>query len=79
MSRRKGPGPHHLVQNATGGWDVKRGGSARASAHLDTKQEVIDVGREISRKQHTELRIHNMDGRIAQSDNHGGDPNPPKG
>jgi hypothetical protein len=39
----------------------------------------VDVGREISRRQRTELRIQNLDGRIAQSDSHGGDPNPPKG
>ena len=79
MSGRKGPNSHHVVHNPGGGWDVKRGGSARASAHAETKQEAIDVGREISRNQRTEFRIHNLDGRIAQSDSHGGDPNPPKG
>jgi hypothetical protein len=67
------------VPNPNGGWDVKRGGAERASGHFDTKQEAIDQGREISRNQGTELRIHNQDGRISQSDSHGGDPNPPKG
>jgi hypothetical protein len=33
----------------------------------------------VSRSQGTELRIHNRDGRIAQSDSHGRDPNPPRG
>lgn len=42
-------------------------------------QEAIDHGRRVSRSQETELRIHNRDGRIAQSDSHGRDPNPPKG
>ena len=79
MARGKGPDTHHVVHNPAGGWDVKRGGGERASAHCETKQEAIDVGREISRRQGTELRIHNLDGRIAQSDSHGGDPNPPKG
>jgi len=45
------------VHNPAGGWDVKRAQRPRVG-HLDTKQEAIDVGREISRKQHTELRIH---------------------
>lgn len=75
----KGPDTHHVVPNPDGGWDVKRGGAERASNHFDTKQEAIDRGREISRNQQTELRIHNKDGRIADSDSHGRDPYPPKG
>jgi hypothetical protein len=58
---------------------VKRGGGQRASAHFDTKAEAVDRGREISRNQGTELRIHNRDGRIGSSDSHGNDPNPPRG
>ncbi|MCU7919820.1 MAG: DUF2188 domain-containing protein [Candidatus Thiodiazotropha sp. (ex Epidulcina cf. delphinae)] len=71
-------GSHHVVPNSDGGWDVKRGGAERASGHFDTKQEAIDRGREISRNQDTEFRIHNKDGRIGQSDSHGNDPCPPK-
>jgi len=41
--------------------------------------EAIDRARTISRSQGTELRIHNRDGRIADSDSHGNDPFPPKG
>ncbi|MBU8541774.1 hypothetical protein J3S20_28335 [Roseomonas tokyonensis] len=33
----------------------------------------------MSRNAGTKLRIHNRDGRIAGSDSHGRDPNPPKG
>lgn len=70
---------HHIVPNPDGGWDVKRGGGQRATSHHGTKREAIDAGRKVSRNQHTELRIHNKDGRIASSDSHGGDPYPPKG
>ncbi|MCY4384081.1 MAG: DUF2188 domain-containing protein [Nitrospinae bacterium] len=77
MSKR--PKTHHVVPNTSGGWDVKRGGASRASSHHDTKREAIDRGREISRNQGSEFRIHNKDGRIARSDSHGGDPYPPKG
>lgn len=76
---RKGPDTHHVVPNPKGGWDVKRGGADRASSHHDTKQDAIDRGREISRNQDTELRIHNRDGRISGSDSHGNDPFPPEG
>ncbi|MHA6766999.1 DUF2188 domain-containing protein [Sphingobium ummariense] len=74
----KGPDSHHVVPNPDGGWDVKRGGASRASVHTDTKQQAVDRGREISRNQGTELRIHNKDGKIARSDSHGNDPNPPR-
>lgn len=71
---RKGPETHHVVHNPSGGWDVKRGGAERASSHHDRKAEAVDAGRDVSRNQGTELRIHNADGRIAQSDSHGHDP-----
>ena len=79
MGNRRGPDSHHVVPNPDGGWDVKRGGSERASSHHETKQQAVDHGREVSRNQGTELRIHNRDGRIGSSDSHCGDPNPPRG
>lgn len=79
MAAKKGPETHHVVPNPAGGWDVKRGGSDRASSHHDKKQDAIDAGRKVSQNQQTELRIHNQDGRIGQSDSHGVDPHPPKG
>ena len=39
----------------------------------------VAAAREVSRTQRTELKIHNRDGRISQSDSHGGDPKPPPG
>lgn len=79
MVARRGPDAHHVVPSNKGGWDVKRSGGERAAGHFDTKREAVDFGRQVSRNQQTELRIHNQDGRIAQSDSHGHDPNPPKG
>jgi hypothetical protein len=79
MVAKRGPETHHVVPDPDGGWNVRRGGADRASGHFDTKQEAVDFGREVSRNQQTELRIHNRDGRIAQSDSHGHDPDPPRG
>ena len=79
MAQRKGPGTHHVVPNSDGGWDIRRGGAERASGHFNTKQEAIDRGRELSRNAETELKIHNRDGRISQSDSHGNDPRNIKG
>lgn len=75
---KKGPDTHHVVPNPKGGWDVKRGGGNRASSHHNTKKQAIDVGRQVSRNQKTEFRIHNKNGRISQSDSHGNDPFPPR-
>lgn len=74
----KGPKTHHVVPNRDGGWDVKRGGADRSSKHFDNKSDAVDWGRDVSRNQQTEFRIHNLDGRISQSDSHGRDPYPPK-
>jgi len=70
---------HHVVPNPNGGWDVKRNGAERASAHTDTKQDAINRGRVISRNQDTEFIVHNKDGKISGSDSHGNDPYPPRG
>ena len=77
--KKKGPETHHVVPAPSGGLDVRRGGGQRASGHHETKREAISAGRQVSRNQGTEFRIHNRDGRIADSDSHGGDPNPPRG
>ena len=70
---------HHVVPNPErGGWDVKRGGGERASAHAETKAEAEKIGREFSQKQRTELVIHGKNGQIQRSDSHGNDPCPPK-
>lgn len=79
MSKGRGGPPTHHVVPRDNDWAVRRGGSERASGVFDTKREAVERGREISRNAGTELRIHNRDGRIASSDSHGGDPNPPKG
>jgi len=70
---------HHIVPNSKGGWDIKKGDGTRSSGHFDKKTNAIDAGRKISQNQHSELVIHNKNGRISQSDSHGHDPYPPKG
>jgi len=70
---------HHIVPNPDGGWDVKKGGSSRASGHFPTKDKAEKEGRIISQHQGSELVIHNKDGKISRSDSHGNDPCPPKG
>lgn len=77
-SGRKG-GTTHVVPAERGGWNVARGGAQRASSHHDTKAEAVTAARTLSRNRESELKIHNLDGKIAQSDSHGNDPRGTKG
>lgn len=70
---------HHVVPASQGGWNIKKGGADRSSAHAETKAQAIDIARKISQNQGSELVIHNKNGKISQSDSHGNDPYPPKG
>ena len=70
---------HHVVPNHDGGWDVKKGGADRASAHFDLKSKATEEGRKMSINQKTELFIHGKDGKIQERDSHGHDSYPPKG
>jgi hypothetical protein len=36
---------HHVVPNPNGGWNIKKGGADRVSAHTETKAEAIDIAR----------------------------------
>ena len=77
---KKGLKTTHIVPNKKdGGWDIKQGGAKRSSGHFEKKQDAVDRGREISRRQKTEFVIHRKNGTIQKKDSHGGDPHPPKG
>ncbi len=70
---------HHVVPSPDGGWDVKESKREQSIRHFDTKDDAVQFAREESRKDKTELVIHDSEGRIIQSDSHGNDPYPPKG
>ena len=70
---------HHVVPNPNGGWDVKKGGSEKASNHFDKKINAVEKGREISQNQGSEFYIHGQDGKMQSKDSQGNDPNPPQG
>ncbi len=65
---------HHVVTNPNGGWDIKRGGGQRASAHYETKQEAVSAAITLCKNQETELFVHNLDGKIGYKNSYGGDP-----
>lgn len=60
-------------------WAVKGEGNQRNTAVCNTQREAIDIARQISRNQNSELFIHNRQGQIRERDSHGNDPYPPPG
>lgn len=71
----------HVVPNPKGGWDVKKPGSSRVSAHADTQKAATERARQIVRNGGGgEVRIHGRDGRIRDADTvpPGNDPKPPR-
>ena len=69
----------HVTPHPDGGWQVIGEGNERATARTSTQKEAIDIAREISRNQGSELVIHRPDGRIREKGSHGNDPFPPEG
>ena len=68
----------HVVPR-DGKWAVRKGGADKVTRRFDTQREAIEAGRELARKQRTELYIHGEDGRIRERNSFGEDPFPPKG
>jgi len=76
------PNSRHVVSNPNGGWDVKKPGANRSSAHTDTQREATERAAEIVRNSGGgEVRIHGRNGQIRDSNTvaPGHDPYPPKG
>lgn len=71
----------HVVPNPDGGWDVKKPGGERSSAHTDTQAEAVTRAKEIvQRAGGGEVRTHGRDGAIRDSTTvaPGNDPHPPR-
>lgn len=68
----------HVVPK-NGNWGIKGEGNTRCTKICKTQSEAINIAREISRNQDSELIIHRRDGRIREKDSHGNDPYPPRG
>ena len=69
----------HVTPHPGGGWQVKGAGNSRATVRTPTQKAAIDVARQISQHQWSELVIHRPNGQIRDKDSHGKDPFPPKG
>jgi hypothetical protein len=69
---------HHVVPSPRGGWDVKQTHHSQ-KYHFEEKRDPVLKARELSKKEQTELVIHDKQGRIETKDSHGHDPKNIKG
>ena len=51
----------HVAPNPSGGWSSKKGGAKRASRNFSTQQEAITHARNQSRREGSQLIIHEKD------------------
>lgn len=75
MSRKSN---HVIPSPKKNGWAVKKSGSAKVSRSFETKAKAVEYGKQISRREKTELYIHRKDGTIQNRNSYGNDPFPPR-
>jgi hypothetical protein len=68
----------HVVKHPDG-WAIRGAGNGKVTKVTHTQEEAINIAREISKNQRSELLIHGKNGRIRDRDSHGHDDYPPKG
>ena len=68
----------HVVPTKDG-WAIKGAGSPKATKVFDTQKKAIQRGREIAKRQRSELLIHGRDGKIREKNTYGRDRHPPEG
>ena len=54
----------HVVPSGDGGWSVRKAGAARASKNFDKQEDAIDYGKQLAKKDSSDLFIHGKSGRI---------------
>ena len=69
----------HVVPSHAGGWNVRRGGSERASKHFEKQEQAAKYARKVSKDERGELYIHRRDGTVREKDSHDNGPYPPPG
>lgn len=67
----------HIVPR-DGGWGVLREGNHRAGSIHRKQDTAIAEGHGAAKRDHVELVVHGLDGRIRAKDSFGNDPFPPR-
>jgi hypothetical protein len=69
----------HVVPHGKGEWAIKGEGNEKYTHITTTQIDAINIARQISKNQQSELLIHNRSGQIRERNTYGDDHFPPKG
>ena len=72
-------GKNQWVVPTDDGWGVRSENSDRLTRRTNTKDEAIEIAKEIAKNQQSELIIQKKDGTIQARNSYGQDPYPPEG
>lgn len=72
-------GKNQHVVPKDGQWAVKGEGNEKATRVVETQKEAIEIAKDISKNQESEMFIHKRNGQIRERNTYGKDPFPPKG
>jgi hypothetical protein len=72
-------GDVHVVRDNDSGWQVRIEGTARPRSTHKTQTEAAKTGRDVARKNKSELLVHGRDGKIRERSTFGHDPRRTKG
>jgi len=72
-------GDVHVVRGNSGGSQIRVEGTTRARSIHQTQAEALKAGRDIARKNTSELLVHGRDGKIRERSTFGHDPHRTKG
>ena len=67
----------HVVRRGDS-WAVLGEGNSRATRKVSTQAEAIGIAQDIARNQHSDTKIHDLDGKIRAGNSYGNAPCPPK-
>ena len=70
---------HTTYNKSTKSWRVISAGASRAASTHQTKAAAEAAGRQLAINKQAEHKIHNMNGKISESNSYGRDSFPPQG
>ena len=73
------PKNYHVTKRPDGKWQTIGEGNRRATHVTNTQEEARLKARDLAIKNHSEVLIHGVNGKIRARDSYGNDPCPPRG
>ena len=67
----------HVVKHGDG-WAVRGEGNSKVTKVTRTQADAIQKAEDIARNQHSDTKVHGLDGKIRGGNSYGNDPCPPR-